>query len=111
MSHKPVVVASLALGLLLASAALAAQTPPKPLTVAEIFAHGPIIGEMPSGISWSPDGKHLTYIDGGELIDIDPVSGDDLQKIVADIVSTPKATADRLSSIITLPEQATSGKN
>jgi dipeptidyl-peptidase-4 len=75
LSHKPVVVASLALGLLLASAALAAQTPPKPLTVAEIFAHGPIIGEMPSGISWSPDGKHLTYIDGGELIDIDPVSG------------------------------------
>lgn len=52
-----------------------AQTPPKSLTVADIFAHGPITGESPSGISWSPDGKHLTYIDGGELIDIDPLSG------------------------------------
>jgi tripartite-type tricarboxylate transporter receptor subunit TctC len=46
-----------------------------------------------------------------EELDIDPVSGSDLQQIVADIVSTPKATADRLSSIITLPQQATSGKN
>ena len=73
--HKPVAIASLALGLILASACLAAQTPPKPLTVADIFAHGPITGELPNGITWSPDGKHLTYIDGGELIDIDPVSG------------------------------------
>jgi len=32
------------------------------------------------------------------------------QQIVADIVSTPKATIDRLSAIITLPEQATSDK-
>lgn len=75
MLHKPVAIASLALGLILASACLAAQTPPKPLTVADIFAHGPITGELPNGITWSPDGKHLTYIDGGELIDIDPVSG------------------------------------
>jgi dipeptidyl-peptidase-4 len=70
-----VVFASLSLGLILASATLAAQTPPKPLTVADIFAHGPITGEPPSGITWSPDGKHVTYIDGGELIDIDPASG------------------------------------
>jgi dipeptidyl-peptidase-4 len=75
LSHKPVVIASLALGLILASTTLAAQAPPKPLTISDIFAHGPITGEMPNGISWSPDGRHLTYIDGGELIDIDPVSG------------------------------------
>jgi dipeptidyl-peptidase 4 len=75
LSKKPVALASLALGLTLASASIAAQTPPKPLTVDDIFAHGPVIGELPNGISWSPDGRHLTYVDGGELIDIDPASG------------------------------------
>jgi dipeptidyl-peptidase-4 len=70
-----VLFASFALGLILAPATLAAQTAPRPLTVADIFAHGPIIGELPNGISWSPDGKHLTYIDGGELVDIDPATG------------------------------------
>jgi tripartite-type tricarboxylate transporter receptor subunit TctC len=45
-----------------------------------------------------------------EQLDINPVSGADLQQIVADIVSTPKATIDRLSAIITLPEQAESKK-
>jgi hypothetical protein len=32
--------------------------------------------------------------------DINPVSGEEMQKIVADIVATPKAIADRLQSII-----------
>lgn len=54
---------------------LAAQAPPKPLTVEEIFAHGPLIGTPPEGLTWSPDGKHLTYLDGGELIDLDPATG------------------------------------
>jgi len=72
---KTVVFASLILGLILGSATLLAQTSAKPLTVPDIFAHGPITGEMPNGISWSPDGKHLTYLDGGELIDIDPDTG------------------------------------
>jgi dipeptidyl-peptidase-4 len=30
---------------------------------------------MPEDIEWSPDGKHLSYLDGGELIDLDPGSG------------------------------------
>ena len=29
----------------------------------------------PSELTWSPDGKHLTYLDGGELIDLDPATG------------------------------------
>ncbi len=29
----------------------------------------------PEGLTWSPDGKHLTYLDGGELIDLDPGTG------------------------------------
>jgi len=47
----------------------------KPLTVEAIFAHGPLIGHPPEGLTWSPDGKHLTYLDGGELIDLDPDTG------------------------------------
>jgi dipeptidyl-peptidase 4 len=54
---------------------VAAQTPAVPLTVEKIFAHGPLIGELPEDLTWSPDGQHLTYLDGGELIDIDPGSG------------------------------------
>ncbi len=47
----------------------------KPLTVEALFAHGNPIGEPPEGLTWSPDGKHLTYLDGGELIDLNPASG------------------------------------
>jgi dipeptidyl-peptidase-4 len=62
---------------MLASGALslAAQAPEKPLTIDAIFAHGPLIGEPPDQLTWSPDGKHLTYLDGGELMDVDPASG------------------------------------
>ena len=52
-----------------------AQIPAKSLTVEDIYAHGPMIGTPPRGISWSPDSSHLTYLDGGELIDLDPGSG------------------------------------
>ena len=49
-----------------------AQAAQKPLTVVAIFAHGPLAGEPPEDLTWSPDGKHLTYLDGGELIDLAP---------------------------------------
>ena len=39
-----------------------------------IYLHGPIVGHPPEELTWSPDGKHLTYIDSGELIDIDPAT-------------------------------------
>jgi dipeptidyl-peptidase-4 len=51
---------------------LPAQENAKPLTVEGIFAHGDAMGSPPEGLAWSPDGQHLTYLDGGELIDIDP---------------------------------------
>ncbi|MFM2444667.1 MAG: hypothetical protein RJB09_1853 [Pseudomonadota bacterium] len=38
-------------------------------------------------------------------MDIDPVSGEELQKIVSKIVAAPKEVTQRLSSIITLPDQ------
>ncbi len=48
------VVAIFALG----SLSLPAQAPEKPLTIDAIFAHGPLIGEPPDQLTWSPDGKH-----------------------------------------------------
>jgi dipeptidyl-peptidase-4 len=59
----------------LAALSVAAQPPEKPLTVDAIYAHGSLIGEPPDQLTWSPDGKHLTYLDGGELMDIDPSTG------------------------------------
>jgi dipeptidyl-peptidase-4 len=54
---------------------IAAQEPAKPLTVDAIFAHGSLLGNPPGELTWSPDGKHLTYLDGGELVDLDPGTG------------------------------------
>ena len=53
----------------------AAQDSSKLLTVDAIYAHGSLIGSPPDEIAWSPDGKHVTYLDGGELIDLDPGTG------------------------------------
>ncbi len=47
----------------------------KTLSVEDIYAHGSITGNAPQGLTWSPDGEHLTYMDGGELVDLDPASG------------------------------------
>jgi len=47
----------------------------KPLTVEAIYGHGPMIGKPPAEMTWSPDGKHLTYLDGGEMVDLNPTTG------------------------------------
>jgi dipeptidyl-peptidase 4 len=67
---------------------LTAQEAPKPLTVETIYAHGSPAGNPPDELTWSPDGKHLTYLDGGELMDVDPVTA---KPIV--LVSRAKLTA------------------
>jgi len=46
----------------------------KPLTIDVAVAHPPI-GQPPRGLTWSPDGKHLTYLEGGQLMDVDPATG------------------------------------
>jgi dipeptidyl-peptidase-4 len=53
----------------------AAQAPQKQLTVEDLFANGPLVPRPPESLAWSPDGKHLTYLEGGELMDVDPVTG------------------------------------
>jgi dipeptidyl-peptidase 4 len=62
-------------GLLLVSVVLPAQEKAKPLTVEGIYAQGEVMGEPPEGLTWSPDGQLLTYLDGGELVDIHPGLG------------------------------------
>ncbi len=58
------------------AAPIAAQTAhQKPLTVNAIYGHGSLISSLPAQLAWSPDGKDLTYLDGGELIALDPATG------------------------------------
>ena len=64
-----------ATALSLSTLSLAGQTPVKPLTVEAIFAHDPLIGHPPAGLTWSPDAKHLTYMENGELMELDPATG------------------------------------
>ena len=62
-------------GLFLSIAEPSCAQSTRPLTVEDIFAHGQLAGGAPQGLTWSPDGAHLTYLDGGELIDLDPGTG------------------------------------
>ncbi len=75
MTRAAVLLVSVFAALSLAVPPAPAQTSAKPLTVEAIFAHGRLIGSPPEQLTWSPDGKHLTYLDGGELIDLDPGTG------------------------------------
>lgn len=54
---------------------LSSQPEGIPLTVEKIYAHGSLAGNPPSGLAWSPDSKHLTYLEDGELMDLDPGAG------------------------------------
>ncbi len=55
---------------------LAAQTAREtPLTVEKIYGHGPLMGSLPAHFAWSPNGKELTYLDGGQLIGLDLTTG------------------------------------
>jgi dipeptidyl-peptidase-4 len=47
----------------------------KPLTVEAIYGHGSLIGKPPAEITWSPDGKRLTYLDGGQMVELNPANG------------------------------------
>lgn len=47
----------------------------KTLTVKAIYGGESLAGQPPDQLTWSPDGRHLTYIEDGELMDIDSGSG------------------------------------
>ena len=57
------------------SLALVGQSSQKALTVDAIYGHGSLTSGGPEQLTWSPDGKHLTYLDSGQLIDLDPATG------------------------------------
>jgi dipeptidyl-peptidase-4 len=58
-----------------AAVAIPAGAQQKRLSVDEIYAHGPIAGTPPRQLTWSPNGKHLTYVDSGEMIEVDATTG------------------------------------
>lgn len=69
------------------------------LTVEDIYAHGRLIGKPPAGLSWSPDGKHLTYMRDGELLEIDAAKGESRVLIghdkLAALDTAPRSEQDR----------------
>ncbi len=54
--------------------AASAQAQEKQITVKDIYATASPAETAPSQLAWSPDGRHLTYLDGGELADLDPAT-------------------------------------
>jgi dipeptidyl-peptidase-4 len=75
LSLKTTLLLSAVAAVSLTAASASGQAPAKPLTVEAIFGHGPLIGTPPSGLTWSPDGKHLTYLEAGELMELDSATG------------------------------------
>src|SRR5579863_467565 len=73
--RKAAILFSAAAAFALATSFIGAQAPEKLLTVDAIFAHGSLVGQPPDQLTWSHDGKHLTYLDGGELMDVDSATG------------------------------------
>ena len=61
--------------LLLVAPALTGQTTPTPLTVKTIYGGEPLTGTPPTGLTWSPDGKLLSYLENGELRSFEVATG------------------------------------
>lgn len=60
----------------------APSQPTHPWTVKDIFSGKSSTGSPPSGISWSPDGKHASYLDGsGNVMQVDVADGK-LKKLI-----------------------------
>jgi dipeptidyl-peptidase-4 len=59
----------------IAIGAISAGAQQKRLTIDEIFARGPIAGNPPDQLHWSPNGKHLTYLESGAMIEVDSATG------------------------------------
>jgi len=76
----------------LAAQTPATEAPAKPLTVEAIYGHGPLIGTQPEGLAWSPDGKHLTFMQVGELSEIEPGSDEAYVIVNRDTLASFSAT-------------------
>jgi len=80
LTRATAVLLSAAIALSLASLPLAAQAPARPLTVEAIYGHEPLIQAPPEEVTWSPDGKHLTYMENGALMELDPAQNPEKPK-------------------------------
>ena len=56
---------------LLGSLVSNAQQVARELSIEQIFGTSPLTGSPPSGLAWSPDAQRLTYIDDGQLLELD----------------------------------------
>ena len=97
MTRTATVLIAAVTALSLSTFPLAAQTPAteapaKPLTVEAIYGHGPLIGTQPEGLAWSPDGKHLTFMQVGELSEIEPGSDEAYVIVNRDTLASFSAT-------------------
>ena len=61
--------------LLLAASAITGQSAPTPLSVEAIYGGEPLTGTPPSGVTWSPDGRVLSYLEDGELRTLEVATG------------------------------------
>ena len=102
MTRISVVLLPAVAAFLLAAGSVAAQTSEKSLTVEAIYAHGPLIGHPPDELTWSPDGKHLTYLEGGQLMEVDSATGR-----THVLVSAAKMAPRTLNSGVLLPRRGT----
>ena len=59
----------------LATLPLSGQAPARPLTVEAIFGHGSLIGHAPDEFAWSPDGERVSYLNDGELMEVNFATG------------------------------------
>ena len=75
MTRKTALLLCGLVALSLAGLQLSGQLPAKPLTVEAIYGHGRLIGHPPDEFSWSPDGKRVTYLNDGELMEVDFATG------------------------------------
>jgi dipeptidyl-peptidase 4 len=75
LTHSATLQIAAATALSLSTLSLSGQAQQKPLTVEAIFAHGPMIGHPPEGLTWSPDAKHLTYMEDDALMELEPATG------------------------------------
>jgi dipeptidyl-peptidase-4 len=80
-----------------ATLSLSGQAPAKPLTVEAIYGSRPLVAHPPSEFAWSPNGKRLTYLNDGELMEVELATG--RTNVLASREKLASLTAARASEI------------
>lgn len=64
-----------------------AQQPAKPLTIEDLQGEHKLNLQSPSGLTWSPDGKYLSFLEDGALKAYDPATGKPLTLIERSVLA------------------------